>query len=259
MNTIRKRLSAVKGGRFAKMCEPAQIKTIVLSDIIGDPMDMIASGPAYQDTSTSLEALNILEKYHIQVTEEARKIIAMETPRDIRNVETYITGNVKKLCLAAKSTAEKLGYETVILSDSVTDEAKKVGVELGALATKHYDAEKSKAFIMGGETVVYLSGLGKGGRNQEVALSGAFGIQGLENTAIFSVGSDGTDGPTDVAGGYCDGNTVDTLLKQGIDVELELQNNNSYFVLQHCNGLVKTGPTGTNVNDLMVVLIKKKN
>lgn len=257
MNTIRKRLSAVKGGRFAKLCEPAQVFSIVLSDIIGDPLDMIASGPAYPDSSTSEQAYGILKKYGIQVPKEIDELLKVETPDTLTNVTTKITGSVTQLCNAAEKTCLELGYEPRILTTSLSCEAREAGSFLASIAQFHKNTEKSLAFIAGGETVVHLKGKGKGGRNQELALSSSIGISGLESVAIFSLGSDGTDGPTDAAGGYVDGNTITVLAGMGIDVYDVLEQNDAYHALKECNGLIITGPTGTNVNDLSVLLIKR--
>jgi len=276
INTIRKRLSSVKGGKFAKLCEPAKIFTIVLSDIVGDPLDMIASGPAYPDSSSCEDALRIINKYDIKLSENALSYIKTETPKELGNVETMITGSVRNLCTAAKEACEALGYETLILTDQMTCLAREAGSFLASIARTEADlAEeerklspfitddiytriKKKAFIAGGETVVNLTGKGKGGRNQELALSAADGIKGLENVCIFSVGSDGTDGPTDAAGGYVDGNTASILKSEGVSIYDVLRENDAYHALKRTDGLIITGPTGTNVNDFAVVLINKK-
>lgn len=257
INTIRKRLSAVKGGKFAKWCEPAHVYCIVLSDVIGDPLDMIASGPAYPDSSTSEQALQIVEKYGLNFSEETLSLLKEELPKDLHNVETIIAGNVKNLCTSAKEACEKLGYHTVILTDEMTCQAKEAGSFLGAIARGHQDSGKSLAFIAGGETVVCITGKGKGGRNQEIALAAAEKIAGLKDTAVFSVGSDGTDGPTDAAGGYVDGTTKEILQKKDIDIFQVLKDNDAYHALEKTNGLIITGATGTNVNDVAVVLIKR--
>lgn len=257
MNTIRKRLSAVKGGKFAKICEPAHIFSIVLSDILGDPLDMVASGPAYPDSSTCGMALATAEKNKLQLSKEAWECLRQETPKELTNVETQITGSVRNLCKAAAGACERLGYRTVILTDFLECEAKEAGSFLASVAKSHANTEQSLAFIAGGETVVHLSGKGKGGRNQELALSAAQGIAGLRDTAVFSVGSDGTDGPTDAAGGYCDGKTKDNLAAQGVDIFTVLKENDAYTALSKCNGLIMTGATGTNVNDVAVLLIKR--
>lgn len=257
MNTIRKRLSAVKGGRFALACAPAKVFSVVLSDIIGDPLDMIASGPAYPDSSTCEQAFEIIENYKIPLSMEAKVFLKKETPKVLKNVETHITGSVKQLCESAQKEALKLGYKAMYLSASLCCQAKEAGSFLASIARDHQDTNDSLAFICGGETIVQLTGHGKGGRNQELALSAAQGISGLEQTAVFSVGSDGTDGPTDAAGGYVDGDTCSKLLEKGILISRVLQQNDAYHALAQCEGLVITGPTGTNVNDLSVVLIKR--
>ena len=257
INTIRKRLSAVKGGKFAKLCEPAEVYSIVLSDILGDPLDMIASGPAYPDTSTCEQALSIVEKYRLQLSEKANELLHQETPKELTNVETEITGSVRNLCQAAKEACEKLGYKAVVLTDQLDCVAREAGVFLGDIAKSHQDTQKSLAFIAGGETVVHLTGHGKGGRNQELALAAATAIDGLKDTAVFSVGSDGTDGPTDAAGGYSDQDTAKVLTEKQIDIFQVLQENDAYHALQETGGLIMTGATGTNVNDVAVVLIKR--
>jgi len=257
INTIRKRLSAVKGGKFAKICEPAKVFSIVLSDILGDRLDMIASGPAYPDSSTCDQALEIVEKYHLKLSHQALECINQETPKQLGNVETHIVGSVRELCKAAEKACKSLGYKTMILTDHLECEAREAGSFMASIARTYADTDKSLAFIAGGETIVHLTGEGKGGRNQEFALSAARGIAGLENTAVFSVGSDGTDGPTDAAGGYCDYKTAEILEKQGIDIFKILKNNDAYTALSKCNGLILTGATGTNVNDVAVLLIKR--
>lgn len=255
INTIRKRLSAVKGGRFAQRCAPARVFTIVLSDIIGDPLDMIASGPAYPDSSTCAQAMEIAEKYALRLSPDALRWLGTETPKSLSNVTTHITGSVRELCAAAAGAARDLGYEPRILTDRLNCQAREAGAFLASVAASHAGSGRKLAFLAGGETVVRLTGSGKGGRNQELALAAAVGIEGLENVCVFSVGSDGTDGPTDAAGGYVDGNTARTLREKGIGIYDVLQNNDAYHALQAVGGLIVTGPTGTNVNDVAVVLL----
>ena len=255
INTIRKRLSAVKGGRFAIHCAPAQIFAVVLSDIIGDPLDMIASGPACPDSSTCAQARKIAEKYNLKLSDAARACLDLETPKVLSNVETCITGSVSQLCRAAADAAAALGYEPRILTDRLDCEARVEGRNLAVAAREHMHCCNKLALIAGGETVVRLTGSGKGGRNQELALSAAAEIDGLEGVCIFSVGSDGTDGPTDAAGGYVDGSTAQTLRNAGIEIHQVLQNNDAYHALRFCGGLIITGPTGTNVNDVAVALL----
>ena len=257
INTIRKRLSAVKGGRFAQACAPAKVYTIVLSDIIGDPLDMIASGPAYPDSSTCEQAIQIAEKYALSISPIAMQCLRCETPKELSNVTTCVTGSVRELCRAAAKATEDLGYETRILTDRLSCEAREAGESLANLAKQYSGTGKKLAFVAGGETVVKLTGTGKGGRNQELALSAAPGLDGLSNVCLFSVGSDGTDGPTDAAGGYVDGTTAATLRDLGVNICDTLHNNDSYHALERTGGLIFTGPTGTNVNDVAVVLLEK--
>ncbi len=256
INTIRKRLSAVKGGRFARLCAPAQVFSVVLSDIVGDPLDMIASGPAYPDSTTCEEALSIVEKYGLKVDGSVRELLAQETPKELDNVATQITGSVRQLCASAEETARELGYQPVVLTDRLTCIAREAGEILAGLASSGRIASRPLAFIAGGETVVRLTGKGLGGRNQELALSAARVLDEQEGTALFSVGSDGTDGPTDAAGGYVDYTTAGRLRRMGVEIEEVLAENDSYHALEKVGGLIKTGATGTNVNDLTVLLVR---
>ena len=255
INTIRKRLSAVKGGRFAELCAPAHVLTIVLSDILGDPLDMIASGPACPDSTTCAQAIAIAAKYQLKLTDEAKALLSQETPKKLDNVTTLINGSVKELCTAAAAVCQELGYEPILLTDQLCCQAKEAGSFLATILKAHASGGKKLAFLAGGETVVHLTGKGKGGRNQELALAAAIGIADIPGAAVFSVGSDGTDGPTDAAGGYVDYETAGTLRAQGIDIFQVLKDNDAYHALQKCGGLVVTGPTGTNVNDVAVALL----
>ena len=257
INTIRKRLSSVKGGKFAKLCGSAHVYSIILSDIIGDPLDMIASGPAYPDSSTSEEAVQIIQKYKIRLSEEAKELLDKETPKELYNVTTKVTGSVSQLCVAAEKTCKKLGYKPITLTASLSCQAREAGSFLASIAEYYNNSDESLAFIAGGETVVHLKGKGKGGRNQEIAFGAAEQLSKLNDVAIFSIGSDGTDGPTDAAGGYVDNNTKSILDEKGIKIHEVLENNDSYNGLKECDGLIITGPTGTNVNDLSVLLIKR--
>ncbi len=257
MNTIRKRMSAVKGGRFAQLCAPAGVFVVALSDILGDPLDMIASGPACPDRSTCTDARRIVEHYRLNLPPEAAPLLERETPKSLDNVETRITGSVRELCAAAGRACETLGYEPVFLTDRLCCQAREAGSFLASIARSHQDAARSLAFIAGGETVVHLTGSGLGGRNQELALAAAAGLDGLEETLLFSVGSDGTDGPTDAAGGIVDGGTARRLAEKGFSIPEVLAENDAYHALQAVDGLVITGPTGTNVNDVAVLLIRR--
>lgn len=254
INTIRKRLSRVKGGRFAEACAPAQVFSVVLSDILGDPLDMIASGPAYPDQSTCAEALAVVEKYKLAFSARAMELLRRETPKVLANVTTQITGSVRELCAAAAAECRALGYEPVLLTDQLCCEAREAGSMLASILRTHRGDRKKLAYIAGGETVVHLTGKGLGGRNQELALAAAPGLAGLK-AAVFSVGSDGTDGPTDAAGGYADGETAAALAAKGLDAFAVLHENDAYHALSKVNGLITTGPTGTNVNDVAVALL----
>lgn len=256
MNTIRKRLSAVKGGRFALACAPAKIFSIVLSDILGDPLDMIASGPAVPDSSTGEQAIAIARKYRLPLSKEANACLTQETPKKLNNVTTKITGSVRELSKAAAAACRTLGYTPILLTDRLCCEAREAGSFLGSIARTHAGQGQKLAFIAGGETIVHLTGNGSGGRNQELALAAAPELYGLSGCCVFSIGSDGTDGPTDAAGGYTDGDTCASLAAHGLDVFTVLQNNNAYPALKAVDGLIITGATGTNVNDVSVALIQ---
>ena len=255
INTIRKRLSGVKGGRFAQACAPARVFSVVLSDILGDPLDMIASGPAAGDSSTCGQAAAIAKKYGLKLSDGARELLAQETPKSLPNVTTRITGSVRELCAAAAEACRELGYEPMVLTDQLCCQAREAGSFLASVVKTYASAGRKLAFLAGGETVVRLTGRGKGGRNQELALSAAPGIAGIPGAAVFSLGSDGTDGPTDAAGGYVDHETHGELKAMGIDLHRVLQDNDAYHALEQTGGLIITGPTGTNVNDVAVALV----
>ena len=254
INTIRKRLSAVKGGRFAELCRPAHVLTLILSDVLGDEPSAIASGPSVADVTTAEGAIKIAEKYSLDISDEVRELLKRETPKTLDNSEAVIIGSVRLLCRAAEKAAEELGYKTVLLTDCVTCEARDAGKMLAEKLTQPH--EVSTAYIMGGETVVHVTGHGKGGRNQEIALSAAKYLDGISDVCVISAGSDGTDGPTDAAGGYVDGDTMKALSACCTDYDAVMENNDAYNALKAVDGLLITGPTGTNVNDVSVALIR---
>jgi hydroxypyruvate reductase len=262
---IRKRLSGVKGGRFALACAPATVFAVVLSDVLGDRLDSIASGPAAPDLSTAEEALAVVKKYRLQLKDSVMEYLGRETPKTLDNVETVISGSVRTLCTSAADIAKELGYTPHILCSDMNGEAREAGrlmaaiarqIHCGQYAPRDFSPTKPCAIILGGETVVHLKGKGKGGRNQEIALAAAEGIAGIDNLAVFSVGSDGTDGPTDAAGGIVDGSTAGKLKAKGLKLQEILDNNDAYNGLKAVDGLVMTGPTGTNVNDVAVLLAR---
>lgn len=256
INAIRKRLSAVKGGRFALACAPARVLSVVLSDVLGDPLDSIASGPAYPDGTSCADALAVVEKYGLRLSDAALALLRRETPKELPGVETHVSGSVRELCAAAGRAARELGYEPVFLTDRLSCEAREAGRFLSAILKSHAGSGRALAFIAGGETVVRLTGNGLGGRNQELALAACEGIAGLAEAAVFSVGSDGTDGPTDAAGGFVDGESFEKLKAAGLELHTVLGDNDSYHALAAIGGLIVTGPTGTNVNDVSVALLR---
>ena len=255
MNTVRKRLSKVKGGRFALHCAPARVEAVILSDVLGDPVDMIASGPAAADPSTREQAREIARTYAVDEWEEVRRCLEAETPKEVPNVHTQIIGSVRQLCRAAEQTAAALGYECIFLTDRLNGEASDTGRWMAEKMKEYLGTGRKIALLAGGETVVHLKGTGKGGRNQELALAAAQVLDGLPNAALISAGSDGTDGPTDAAGGYADGDTVRELTERGMEIRAYLDNNDAYHALGAVGNLLFTGPTGTNVNDVTVGLI----
>ena len=258
INTIRKHLSAVKGGRFAERCAPAKVFSLVLSDVLGDSLDSIASGPAYPDSTTSFDALGIAEKYQLILPPHALETLRTETPKSLENVETRVIGNVTRLCAQAADTSRSLGFQPLILTTTLNCEAREAGAFLAAIAREirrsAHPIQAPCAIILGGETVVHLKGNGRGGRNQELALAAGIGLQGVCGALVFSVGSDGTDGPTDAAGGIVTGDFLHQCAKKGLSAEESLENNDAYSILGALGSLIMTGPTGTNVNDLTVLL-----
>lgn len=248
INTIRKRLSSVKAGRFALHCAPSHIEAIILSDVIGNDLSTIASGPVSKDITTSFEAINIVNKYNIQVNDKIKQLLNIETPKEIRNVSTHIIASVEQLCEYTKNICEELGYVAEIVLNNCKD-------NVNDIVNKFKDilkvAKPNSAYIIGGECSVEVKGNGLGGRNSHLALLCSKIIKDKTNSCIFTFGSDGTDGPTDAAGGIVDGQTYSL-----INVDEYINNFDSYHALEKINSLIKTGPTGSNVNDIYVLLIK---
>ena len=249
INCIRKRLSGVKGGKLALEIAPAKTFSIILSDVLGDPLDAIASGPAYPDQTTCEDAKAIIEKYQLRFSDKMLAAMEIETPKALPGVETFVAGNVQELCAAAAREAEKLGYAAKVMDEGLCCEARKAGAMMAQYAR---ETQGPCALIWGGETVVYLKGKGKGGRNQEAALSAAEGIAGMQDVCVFALGSDGTDGPTDAAGGMVTGEFFAKAAAERVQAHLD--NNDAYPLLKEMGALIMTGPTGTNVNDLYMLL-----
>ena len=253
INTIRKKLSQVKGGRFADICRPAKVYSIILSDVLGDDLGTIGSGPTVKDSTTVSDALSIIEKYHLQLDEDTLEKLKDSQDSVADNVTNIVTGSVKLLCEYAGKKAQELGYKTFIVSDSIAIEAKKAGDLLYEELLKYQDMKKV-ALIMGGETIVNVKGKGLGGRNQEMVLSQVEHLSGKDGILMMSLGSDGTDGPTDAAGAYADKDSYNKLRALNIDYRKVLQDNDAYHALKKIDALIMTGPTGTNVNDISIIL-----
>ena len=259
INAVRKHISKVKGGRFAKHIYPARVFAVVLSDVLGNRLDTIASGPCAPDMSSIEDVKDILGKYKIKISDALYQLLMNETPKEITNATHFVSGSVAELCRAAKRMADELGYKSEIITDNEQGIAREVGTRLARAAVDKRDSDVPIALIIGGEPVVKLKGNGLGGRNQELVLSASLLISGNDNIAVFSVGSDGTDGPTDAAGGIVFGDSYISMEKSEINPLLALENNDSYNALSAIGGLITTGPTGTNVNDVAVALIRVRD
>jgi glycerate-2-kinase len=273
LNIVRKHLSKVKGGRLAEIAFPARIISLLLSDVIQDRIDTIASGPTAPDASVYDDALFVLEKYGLlrkipdaveRVLRRGAEGIISETPKEgdaiFGNVQNIIIGSNAIALQAAHDEAQRLGFTSEILSGKVAGEASDTGVWLASVAReaqKNFGAGQQSALclISGGETTVTVRGRGMGGRNMELALAFALAIDGTQGITLLSAGTDGTDGPTDAAGAIVDGDTVRNATSRGINPRQFLQNNDSYNFFRGTGGLFVTGPTGTNVMDIQIVLI----
>ncbi|HJX22967.1 MAG TPA: glycerate kinase, partial [Candidatus Bathyarchaeia archaeon] len=272
LNTVRKHLSAIKGGLLAKAASPATVIGLIISDVVGDPLDVISSGPTAHDPSTFKEAKEVLERYglwemaprpvksHIELGATGEK---PETPKAedkiFDKVYNIIVASSESALESMRRKALKLGLRPVVLSSMIEGESKDVGKVLASIAkeVKSFDAPVAKpaAIIGGGETTVTVKGSGSGGRNQELALGAALKISGYQGTTIASMGSDGIDGPTDAAGAVSDGTTLERAMKIGMEPYEYLRENNSYSFFMKLGDLIFTGPTGTNINDLMILIM----
>ena len=272
MNAIRKHISRIKGGQLARAAQPAQVAALVLSDIVGDPLDAIASGPTVPDPTTYADALGILDTYGIRGEipasirarlEAGARGEVPETPKPddplFARVRNVIVGSNLQALEAAQAEAGRLGLAPMILSSSIEGETREVARMHAAIAreircTGHPLAPPA-CLISGGETTVTLKGSGKGGRNQEFALAAALDIAGVPGVVVLSGGTDGTDGPTDAAGAIVDGETCARAAGQGLDARASLSANDSYHFFQALGDLLITGPTNTNVMDVRLVLV----
>ena len=273
INAVRKHISELKGGQLAKAAYPATLVSLILSDVVGDPLDTIASGPTAPDTTTFNDAISILKKYNLWKNSTPKTIRRRletglrgeisETPKPGDKVFdqtlNVIVGNNRTAALAACRKAKGLGFNSLLLSSMVEGEARHVGTAYAGIMKEIVDSNnpipKPAVMIAGGETTVTVTGQGKGGRNQELVLSASLKIEGLKGVAIASIGTDGIDGPTDAAGAIADGQTFVRAHEKKLDPKQFLMNNDSYGFFSKLSDLIFTGPTDTDVNDLTVMVV----
>jgi hydroxypyruvate reductase len=267
INAVRKHISRIKGGQLARLIHPAQVVSLILSDVVGNPLDVIASGPTVPDTTTFAQAYGVLEKYDLldkvptSIVEHLAAGVAdkiPDTPKEgevvFATVYNLIVGSNEIAARAALNQAQESGFNTQLLSTYVEGEAREVAKVLAAVAKEMAQSgqpiPRPACLVVGGETTVTIAGEGKGGRNQEMALAAALAIEGWEDVMVVTLATDGTDGPTDAAGGVATGETVTWARELGLDPEEYLADNDSYHFLEALGELIVTGPTNTNVNDL---------
>ena len=265
-NVVRKHIDTVKGGGLARIASPSHVVTLVLSDVVGNPLDAIASGPTVPDTSSFADAARVFDRYSlwsqvpVSVVERIRAAEG-ETPkpgdRVFTNTQTIVVGSNLLACEAAAGAASAAGFESLILTTFVEGEAREAArVFAGVLrevAASGHPLQRPCCIVAGGETTVTIRGQGRGGRNQELALAAAFALKGVENVLLASIGTDGNDGPTDAAGAWVDGSSLDRALALGLDPAAALANNDSYTLFDRLGNLIRTGPTNTNVNDVYLL------
>jgi glycerate 2-kinase len=269
INVVRKHLSGIKGGRLAEMLFPARVLSLIISDVVGDDLASIASGPTVADPSTFQDAKDILVRYGIwnKIPGRAKILIkrglvnkSLETPKPnskfFRSVSNVLVGTNKLSCHAAQKFLDSKGYDSSVLSTRLQGEAREIGKVYSGILHNMREISVKSAFILGGETTVTIQkDAGKGGRNQELVLSTALGIQGLNGALVASIGTDGVDGPTDAAGAIADGMTIRSAHKSGVDANSALLHHNSYSFFKRLGDLIITGPTGTNVNDISILAV----
>lgn len=273
LNTVRKHLSKIKGGGLARMAYPARVLSLIISDVVGDDLSVISSGLTAPDASTYRDAYNVIKNFKLEhkvpvyIINHIKSGIdgkIQETPKPrnkvFRRVNNAIIANNLLALTSAEMEARRLGYKTKILTSFLSGDASETGKFSAALVKEMAECKGSSklpaALILGGETTVTVKGKGKGGRNQELALSAAIEINGMKNVVILAAGSDGSDGPTGVAGAIVDGSTVKRGRKLGMDAKIYLKNNDSYNYFNRVGGHIYTGPTGTNVMDIVLILAK---
>jgi hydroxypyruvate reductase len=274
INTVRKHLSRIAGGQLARAAAPARLVTLIISDIVGSPLDAIASGPTVPDPTTYADAVAVLERYRL-IPEVPPAVLATlrrgetgelpETPKPgdpiFARTRVAVVADNAAAARAAQEAAARLGFRTLLLTTFIEGEAREVGRVLAGIAretlTTGHPVRRPACIIAGGETTVTVRGSGRGGRNQEVALAAARPLHGLGHVLLASFATDGTDGPTDAAGAVADGTTVARARAHGLDPVRHLAENNAYPLLEAIGDLIRTGPTNTNVNDLMLILCGK--
>lgn len=270
INIVRQQVDRIKGGGLAKLLQPARVISLILSDVVGDPLDVIASGPTIPSTHSIGDAVNIIDKYdlndklpvHIQKYFQ-KKIEKCKQGNLLGNLDfdgstdNILIGNNALAARAAKECARSLGFDAKVMTSTLQGEAREIGKKLAGELKRAYTAlwGERHCWIYGGETTVTIRGNGKGGRNQELALAAALELRGMPQGCLISIATDGEDGPTDAAGAIVDGNTIDNGLKIGLDAQQFLANNNAYSYFEKAGGLIRTGPSGTNVNDLVFLFL----
>ena len=270
MNAVRKHISSLKGGQLAALANPATVVSVILSDVIGDKLDVIGSGPTAPDSSTFVDAQAVFVKYGLtdqipdsirQRIEDGIRGLIPETPKRLTRTQNLVVGSNQLALDAAAAEAKRLGYRPMILSSFIEGETREIARMHVAIAKEIVIfGRPSKApmcLISGGETTVAIKGEGKGGRNQEFVLAAAIDIQDLPGVCILSAGTDGTDGPTDAAGALCDSTTISRASREGLDANDFLNRNDSYHFFEPLGDLIKTGPTGTNVMDVRLIVISR--
>lgn len=270
INTVRQQVDRIKGGGLARLLQPARVVSLILSDVVGDPLDVIASGPTIPSPHNIGDAVNILDKYDLndKMPVRIQQLFQKKGERcgqdnfsgnsDCEGSSTNILiGNNALAAQAAKECARNLGFDAEIMTSTLQGEAREIGKKLAGELKNAYAALRGKrhCWIYGGETTVTIRGSGKGGRNQELALAAALELQGIPQLCLISIATDGEDGPTDAAGAIVDGNTIDQGSKIGLDAQQFLANNDAYSYFEKVGGLIKTGPSGTNVNDLVFLFL----
>jgi glycerate-2-kinase len=271
INTIRKHISDFKGGWLAKKAYPATILNLILSDVVGDPLDFIASGPTVPDSTTFSDAIKVLKKYRLwsKAPASIRKVLSdgekgriPETPKAndeaFKRVYNVVVGNNRLASLTAQKYLTSEGLNTLLLTATLEGEARHVGIMLASIvhevSVSGNPVPKPAGIIAGGETTVTVTGKGLGGRNQEIALAAAQKLNDMNGVVVASLSTDGVDGPTDAAGAIADGKTLVRAAKMGLTPEEYLAENDSYHFFSKLGDLIFTGPTGTNVNDVSVIV-----